>query len=141
MCTLHQRSQLLQRAKLQLLHRSFALSELLRDFPNTPLLDETLKYHVSLLRRKLFNQSKQPCSSLSSLVLRSGAQLRWVIDIHRLARRVFQLIKNRVRRNTKEPSGERSPRPCITFQVSKRLVKNLRSQIFRFIAIAHSSRN
>jgi lipopolysaccharide biosynthesis regulator YciM len=55
MCTLHLRSQLLQRAELQLLHRSFALSELLRNFSNALLLDETSKDYAALFSRKFLD--------------------------------------------------------------------------------------
>src|SRR6267378_5505619 len=57
MCTLHLRSQLLQRTKLQLLHRSFAFSKLLRNFPNASLLNKSTKDYASLVIRKFLYQS------------------------------------------------------------------------------------
>src|SRR5258707_263343 len=60
MCTLHLRSQLLQRAKLQLLHGSFALSELLCNLPNAPLVDKSPKNYPSLLSRKFSHQLTLP---------------------------------------------------------------------------------
>src|SRR5258708_7671396 len=141
MCTLHLRSQLLQRAELQLLHRSFAFPKLLRDLPNAPLLNETLENHSPVVGGKFVDQSKQSRTTLDGLLFWAAAGLRRIFHIHRLAGGTLRKIGNSVRRNAVEPGRKRGARPCITFQVSKRLVKNLRSQILRFIAIAHSPRN
>src|SRR5713226_8407979 len=112
-CTLHLRSQLLQRAKLQLLHRSFAFPKLLRNLPNTPLLDETPEDHASLLERKFFHQAKQPCSSLHCLLFWSAALLWRVFHIYRLARRTFGLIGNCVRGNAEQPGRKRCSPPLV----------------------------
>src|SRR6266852_2045679 len=78
---------------------------------------------------------------VSSFPSLSSARFRLILHIYRLAPRTFPLIRNGVRRETEKPGCKRGARPCITFQVRERLVKNLRSQIFRFIAIAHSPRD
>src|SRR6266851_9022017 len=132
MCTPHLRSQLLQRAELQLLHRSFAFPKRLRNLANTPLLNETPKDYAPLVCGKFFHEAKQPGLSLHRLLFRSAARFC------RLAPRTFPLIRERVRRDTEKPGPKRSARPRITFQVRQRLVKNLGSQILRLVAVAQS---
>src|SRR5258707_2037667 len=124
MCTLHLRSQLLQRAELQLLHRSFAFPKLLRDLPNAPLLNETLEHYTPLLGGKFVDQSKQSRTTLDGLLFWAAAGLRRIFHIYRFARRALRKIGNSVRRNAVEPGRKRGARPCITFQVSKRLVRS-----------------
>src|SRR5712692_5025725 len=141
MCTLNLRPQLLQCAKLQLLHRSFAFSKLLRNLPNAPLLNEALEHHPSLVGRKLFHQTKQPRASLDGLLLWPSARFRRILYMARLTCRALRLIRDRVRSNAEQPGCKRRAPPFVTFQIGQRLVKDLASQIFRFVAVAHSPRN
>src|SRR5258708_7953390 len=111
MCTLHLRSELLQRAELQLLHCSFALPKLLGNLPNTPLLDETTEDYAPLICWKFFHQAKQPCSSLHRLLFRSAARFRRIVHIYRLDPPTLPLLPNGPRLDTEKTSCQRDARP------------------------------
>src|SRR5258708_29193793 len=123
MCTLHLRSQLLQRAELQLLHRSFAFPKLLRDLPNAPLLNETLEHYTPLLGGKFVDQSKQSRTTLDGLLFWAAAGLRRIFHIHRLAGGTLRKIGTSVRGNAVEPGPKTAAGPCKNSQVINRLAK------------------
>src|SRR5689334_12420968 len=66
---LHLRSQILNRAQLQLLNRSFRLPQPLRNLPDTSLLHKSFEYHLLL---NLWQQPHQP-EQLGAML--DGAQL------------------------------------------------------------------
>jgi hypothetical protein len=49
MATLHLRTQVLKSAELQLFHRALATGQLVRNFSNALLIDETFVNHPSLV--------------------------------------------------------------------------------------------
>jgi hypothetical protein len=92
-------TQSLQCPELQLLHRSFGLAQLLRDFSNAPLLHKARKDHAPLLAGKLLDHAKKLRSLFEVLLFSFRARLRAFFPAGHLARGSFPLVDNQICRN------------------------------------------
>src|SRR5215469_1615193 len=133
--TLHLGAQVLDRAKLKLLHRTFAASELRGNFPDALLLHKSHLNDAKLRLRKPLNELEQHGAALD-LVCRG--RLRTCQRISRLAARTLVMIRDQPRRNSQQPSQERRASPLEFPDVRQRLPKHLRRKVLSLMAIAHA---
>src|SRR5580658_4499480 len=138
--TLHARPQTRQRAELQLLHRAFRLADLPRHFLNAFLFHEPQHNHTLLLGGQCIDQPKQsgPPFHLFKFCVagrRSFDQPRLVH--HLLPAPPLPAVRNQIRGNPEQPRRKRNPPPFKPLQVSQRMMKHFRSEVFGFRAISH----
>src|SRR5580658_1511060 len=140
--TLHSRPQAGESAELQLFHRSLSLANFLRHFLDAFLLDKPQHHHPPLLGRQRVHQPIQsgpPFDFVNFLRTRRRGIDRGVIG--HFPPTSLPPVRNQVRRNAEQPRSERNPAPLKPFQIRQRLVKHLRSQVFRLRTVLHTLYN
>src|SRR5712672_1359406 len=125
MATLHLRPQTLQSAELQLFHSALATGQLVRNFSNALLLDETLVDHPSLVVGKFFYEPKQASTMFGLLQIRLNARLRRISSADGdLASGALGLVRDGVGGNPDQPRGEGRASKFIASQVGQRFLEN-----------------
>src|ERR1700730_697095 len=125
MGTLHSRPQGGERSKLQLLHRTLGLADLLRHLLDTFLLDEAQHHNPALFH--FFNLDRTDVRQFDLFGL--------IVD--GLPAAAPPAIGDQIGRDSEQPCCERNSAPLKALQVSQGVVKHLRGQIFRFSAVFH----
>src|SRR5215831_5894108 len=126
--TLHLGAQVLDRAKLKLLHGAFAASEFRGNLPDALLLHKSHVNDAELRLRKPLNELEQDGAALD-LVCRG--RLRGCQRISCFAARTFVVIRDEPRRNSQQPSQERRASPLELPDVRQRLPEHIRGKILR----------
>src|SRR5690348_1541082 len=108
MSALHLSPQILDRAKLKLLHGTLAALHLPGDFADALLLDESHMNHPELSLREPVYQLKQHGVALD---FRGIRLLRLFRRVPRFSPQSLKMVCNRVRRNAQEPRPERDSAP------------------------------
>src|SRR5262245_9727469 len=138
MGSLHARSERLQRALLQLLDGALALPQARRDLADAALLDIALDDHGALVRGQLLDEPEDRRHAIDLVEVLVDGRLcdrRFVGD--RLVTRSLRAIVQRVGGNPDQPRAERRAAPLVAWQLRQRLVKHLRRDVFRGVAVAH----
>src|SRR5215469_3892713 len=133
--TLHLGAQVLDRAKLKLLHRAFAASEFRGNLSDALLLHKSHLNDAELRLRKPLDKLEQHGAALD-LVCRG--RLLACQRISRFAARTLVMIRDSPRRNSQQPSQERRASPLEFPDVRQRLPKHLRRKVLSLMAIAHA---
>src|SRR5579859_4202929 len=135
----HITAQGLQGAKLKLLYGPFRAPQLLRNLPQAFLLHKPAEDHQALVFGKALDKLKHHGAPFNFMVRAGLFQiLRRDLLVLRFS---LPAVGQRIRGNPQEPRHERNAPPLEAPQLGKRLVEDLRSHVFRFLAVLYPSRN
>src|SRR5215475_11879939 len=134
--TLHLGAQILDRAKLKLLHRAFAAPEFRGNLPDALLLHKSHLNDSELRLRKPLDELEQHGATLDLVCRR---RLRARQRISRFAARTLVMIRDQPRRNSQQPSQKRRASPLEFPDVRQRLPKHIRRKILSLVTIADAA--
>ena len=138
MVVTHASPEIVDGAKLQLLYRALAPSDLLCDFANGLLFYEAQLNHPALIRREFADEFEDLRASFDRLEI---DLLRHVRQGHlAFASDAASPVSDCIRGDAEQPGGERNPAPFETVKILERVVKHLGGQFFRVPAIANAVR-
>src|ERR1700732_5210741 len=138
MGALHLSPQVLDGAKLKLLHRALAALELLGYLADALLLHKSHVNHTKLRLREPLQQLKQHGAAFDFV---RGRRLRRCRKIPRLPARALKVIRNDSRSNSEQPRCEGYSAPLKLPNAGQRLPENVCRQVFGLMTIADAPRD
>ena len=132
------RPQFLKPTELELSDCSFCPSERSSDLADALFFREAHLDHTPLIRRECPHHPEQRCSMFHFLCVCLIRSELFIRGASLLARLPGPAVGDGVGGDAKKPRSEWDSTPFEFVEVCERLVKNLRREVFRFFAVAHS---